>query len=71
MRMLHIKECYFKLPEDFNGSIGDILLLMANRYLQSEAYKEINERNEVDFDNEFIASNKKGIIAYEFVDIEE
>lgn len=44
-KILHITECYFNLPDDFMGTLGNALMLLANAALQAEAYKEI-ERSE-------------------------
>ena len=41
-KTLHIMECYFNLPDDFNGSLGDALMLMAHRAKEAELYNEIN-----------------------------
>ena len=41
-KLLRIYECYFNLPNDFNGTLGDALMLMANRAKQAEAYNEIS-----------------------------
>ena len=42
-KTLHILECFFNLPDNFNGSLGEALTLMANRTLEAEAYNEIKD----------------------------
>lgn len=70
MKALHIQECYFELPDGFNGSLGDALMLMANRTIQVEAYKEVYNRIIYDAKDYFINERKgKTIISYEFIDI--
>lgn len=70
MQALHIKECYFELPDNFNGSLGDALMLMANRAIQAEAYKEVYKSNVCDLKDYFVNERKgKAVIAYEFIDI--
>lgn len=41
-KLLRIYECYFNLPDNFNGTLGDALMLMANRAKEAEAYNEVN-----------------------------
>lgn len=40
-KLLRIYECYFNLPDNFNGTLGDALMLMANRAKEAEAYDEV------------------------------
>lgn len=35
-KVLYVKDCYFRLPEDFNGTCGDALMLLALRRLEQE-----------------------------------
>ena len=44
-KLLSIQECHFNLPDDFNGTLGDALLLLAQHRLQSESDKKINYEN--------------------------
>lgn len=71
MKSLHIKECFFELPDDFNGSLGDALILMANRAIQAEAYKEVYGDKCYDL-YEYFTKNRKGkcVMSYDFIDIE-
>lgn len=41
-KLLSIGECQFSLPDDFEGTLGDALLLLANYRLESEKTKSIN-----------------------------
>ncbi len=72
MKSLHIKECFFELPTDFYGSLGDALMLMANRRIQAEAYKEVRDGECYDL-YEYFTKNRKGkcVISYEIIDIED
>lgn len=45
-KLLSIQECHFNLPDDFNGTLGDALLLLAQHRLQSESDKKVNSENE-------------------------
>ena len=72
MKSLYIKECYFELPSDFDGSIGDALMLMANRAKQAEAHKEVYKLNISTTDiYKYFTKNKKGKCVMEcaFMDI--
>lgn len=42
-KLLRIYECYFNLPNDFNGTLSDALMLMANRAKEAEIYNEVNK----------------------------
>ena len=41
-RLLTIQECQFSLPNDFNGTLGDALMLLAKCRLKSEENNKIN-----------------------------
>ena len=59
-KTLHIMECYFNLPDDFNGSLGDALMLMAHRAKEAELYNEINAHDEYIFDRlKHLINNEK------------
>ena len=71
MRTFHIKECLFELPSDFDGSVGDALMLMANRAKQAEAYKEMYKHEIYDMYEYFTKyKNGKCVMDCEFIDIE-
>lgn len=44
-KLLSIGECQFSLPDDFEGTLGDALLLLANHRLQAEKNKRINKED--------------------------
>lgn len=73
MKSLHIKECFFELPSDFYGSLGSALMLMANRAIQAEAYKEVYDGGCYDLYEYFTGKDRKGkcVIDYEIIDIDE
>lgn len=48
-KLLSIKECYFNLPDDFEGTLGDALMLLAKKRLESESKEKINKEDN-DFD---------------------
>lgn len=45
-KLLSIQECHFNLPDDFNGTLGEALLLLAQHRLQSETNQKINLETE-------------------------
>lgn len=68
-KILHIKDCYFNLPDDFNGTLGEALILMSNRAIQAEVYKEMY--NSVCFDTyDYLVNSdrSKCVMQYEFID---
>lgn len=73
-KILHIYECHFNLPNDFNGTLGEALMLMANRALAAEAYDEfsfVGRYEDIDIDmREHLLNNEnaKCSIAYEIED---
>ena len=44
-KLLTIQECQFSLPDDFEGTLGDALMLLAKHRLQSESNHKINRKN--------------------------
>lgn len=46
-KLLSIGECQFSLPDDFEGTLGDALLLLANHRLEAEKNKSIS-REDID-----------------------
>lgn len=60
-----MKECQFNLPDDFNGTLGDALMLLAKHRLQSESNQDINKVDndtncytELDNNNDILCSIK-------------
>lgn len=45
-KILTIQECQFSLPNDFEGTLGDALMLLAKHRLQSESNQKINIKDE-------------------------
>lgn len=41
-KLLSIHECHFNLPDNFNGTLGEALLLLAQHRLQSEKSQKVN-----------------------------
>lgn len=69
-KTLHILECYFNLPDNFNGSLGDALMLMAHRAKEAESYNEINSHDEYIVDRlKHLTNNDKSkcIIQYQIL----
>lgn len=70
-KMLHIRECFFNLPDNFNGTLADALMLMANRAAQAEAYNEMYEyrcRKDVNLSECLVSEdNIKCTIEWEFI----
>lgn len=68
-KIFHIKECYFNLPDNFDGTLADALMLMANRAVQAKAYNEIyKHENVTDLHEHLIkADRSKCVIEYEFI----
>ena len=70
-KLLRIYEGYFNLPDDFNGTFGEALMLMANRAKEAEVYDEVNVYYDECFDlYGHLKDNDKTkcIIRYEIVD---
>lgn len=59
-KLLEIKECYFNLPDNFKGSLGEALMLLAQYRLECEKNQKIKEENsDVDCYNNLMKSNDK------------
>lgn len=70
-KVLCVKDCYFKLPEDFNGTCGNALMLLALHRLEQEKQQSISdETNNENRVNDFWNSDKKAILAYCIADSE-
>lgn len=64
-KVLYIKDCYFKLPEDFNGTCGNALMLLAIHRIEQEKQQTIaNETNNENRVSDFWNSDKKCTMAY-------
>lgn len=40
-KVLHIQDCYFRLPENFNGTCGNALMLLGLYRLEQEKQQSI------------------------------
>ena len=40
-KLFYIKECWFNLPDDFNGTCGEALMLLAKYRLEQENKNKI------------------------------
>lgn len=47
-KVLHIEEAFFNLPDDFDGTIKDALMLMADRIVTSEPHNTYYENEDYD-----------------------
>lgn len=48
-KLLYIQECQFSLPVDFEGTLGDALMLLAKHRLNSELNQKVNRKgNDID-----------------------
>ena len=70
-KVLYIQDCYFRLPEDFNGTCGNALMLLGLRRLEQEKQQLIsNETNNENRIEDFWKSDNKCTMAY-CIDTEE
>lgn len=69
-KVLHIKNCYFNLPDGFNGTLGEAMILMANRLIQAEAYKEVRKGECCDYQYLIENNRSKCVMEYEVIDVE-
>ena len=70
-KILHVKNLYFNLPDNFNGTLGDAFTLITNRMIEAETYNEIKEPKVIDPLNHLLNSDKsKCVIAYEIIGID-
>lgn len=67
-KVLHIKDCYFKLLEDFNGTCGNALMLLGLHRSRQEKEQSISNETRI---QDFWASDKKCTMAYCIADEEE
>ena len=60
-KLLNIQECYFILPNDFEGTLGDALMLLAQKRLKAESQQTINCEDEQS-DCYITLANKEDIV---------
>ena len=44
-KLLTIQECQFNLPDDFDGTLGDALMLLAKKRLEAESKNKVNRED--------------------------
>lgn len=70
-KVLYIQDCFFRLPENFDGTCGNALMLLAQRRLEQEKQQAIiNENQNESRINDFWENDNKCTIAY-CIDTEE
>ena len=70
-KVLHIQDAYFKLPENFNGTCGNALMLLGLYRLEQEKQQSIsNETNNENRIADFWKSSDKCTMTY-CIDTEE
>ena len=64
-KVLNIQNCYFRLPQDFEGTCGDALMLLALQRLEREQQQTTtNETNNDNSIRDFWNSDRKCIMSY-------
>ena len=70
-KILRVKNLYFNLPDNFNGTLGDAFTLITNRMIEAEAYNEVSELKIIDPLNHLLDSDEiKCLIEYEIIGID-
>ena len=46
-KLFYIEECWFNLPDNFNGTCGEALMLLAKYRLEQERKNKIGSKNEL------------------------
>ena len=67
-KILHIKEAYLKLPDDFSGELSDALFLLYQIRRKSEQLNEIEKIKNLELNDFLNLENKKYSISYEFLE---
>lgn len=67
-KVLHITDAYFKLPEDFEGTLSDALFLFYRARAKSEQLNEITTEENVDVDKFNELQNKTYSVSFEFIE---
>lgn len=64
-KVLYIQDCYFRLPENFNGTCGNALMLLGLHRLEQEKQQSIsNENNNLNRIEDFWNSDKRCTMVY-------
>lgn len=69
-KVLHITDAYFKLPEDFEGTLSDALFLFYRARAKSEQLNEITTEENVDVDKFNELQNKTYSVSFEFIELD-
>lgn len=79
-KLFYIEECWFNLPDDFNGTCGEALMLLAKYRLKQESENKIGSESELlkkddgseDLYTSFISSDdRKATLAHAFLNLDE
>lgn len=62
-KVLYIRDCYFRLPENFDGTCGNALMLLALHRLEQEEQQAICKEGENRL-TDFWNSDRKCTMAY-------
>lgn len=57
-KLFVIKDSYFNLPDDFHGTCGEALMLLAQYRLEQEEKNNINKENTVEDNYQYLLSNE-------------
>ena len=67
-KVLHITDAYFKLPEDFEGTLSDALFLFSRARAKSEQLNEITTEENINIAKFNELENKTYSISFEFIE---
>ena len=79
-KLFYIEECWFNLPDNFDGTCGDALMLLAKYRLEQESKNKIGSENELlkkddgseDLYTSLIYSDdRKATLAHAFLKLDE
>lgn len=79
-KLFYIKECWFNLPDDFNGTCGEALILLAKYRLEQENKNKIGSESELlkkddgsaDLYTSLVSNdNRKATLAHAFLKLDE
>ena len=79
-KLFYIEECWFNLPDDFNGTCGEALMLLAKYRLEQERKNKIGSESELlkkddgseDLYTSLVSSdNRKATLGHAFLKLDE
>lgn len=79
-KLFNIEECWFNLPDDFNGTCGEALMLLAKYRLEQERKNKIGSENELlkkkdgseDLYTSLVSNDvRKATLTYAFLKLDE